>query len=211
MTYPTLKFTYFGIRARGELARLTLHIGGIPFEDERIEFKDWPASKSSTPFGQLPVLTIDGKIHLTQSLGIARYAGSLCGLYPAADPLKAALVDQVVFHVEDMMNSVSFTNREKDAERKTAMRKVLAEEKLPAMYAALDKVIQQFGNGKYAVGDSLTIADIYIYVYRAIIRGGWWDNIPGNLADSHPHVTAVCETVAAHPRVVEWEATHSNK
>lgn len=44
---PNLKFIYFPIRARGEPIRLILHYAGIPFEDDIIELKDWPARKTS--------------------------------------------------------------------------------------------------------------------------------------------------------------------
>lgn len=52
---PKLKLTYFNIKARAEPTRLALHIGGIPFEDVRIEHSAWPAMKASMPLGQLPV------------------------------------------------------------------------------------------------------------------------------------------------------------
>lgn len=54
---PKLKLTYFDFHGgRGEPARLALSIGGISFEDDRITPSDWPARKSDTPFGALPVL-----------------------------------------------------------------------------------------------------------------------------------------------------------
>ena len=49
------KYMYFGpIVGRGEAGRILLSIGGIEFTDERIEFKDWPAVKPTTPFGGMP-------------------------------------------------------------------------------------------------------------------------------------------------------------
>jgi hypothetical protein len=52
---PKLKLTYFNIKARAEPTRLALHIGGVPFEDVRIEHSAWPAMKASMPLGQIPV------------------------------------------------------------------------------------------------------------------------------------------------------------
>lgn len=41
------KFTYFNIKARGELPRLVMAAAGQEWEDVRIEFSDWPALKPS--------------------------------------------------------------------------------------------------------------------------------------------------------------------
>ncbi|KAH6590869.1 hypothetical protein BASA50_008871 [Batrachochytrium salamandrivorans] len=113
-TLPKLKLTHFDARMRGESTRLALHVGNVPFEDERVSYKTvhdpgetWLTMKKTMPFRQMPVMTINGTTQISQSNGILRYAGTLGGLYPAADPLKAALVDQVVLHIDDM-NMVIF-------------------------------------------------------------------------------------------------------
>jgi glutathione S-transferase len=66
------KLTYFDLRALGEPARLILHYAKQPFDDVRITHADWPKLKPSTPFGQVPVLEVDGK-PLAQSFAIYRY------------------------------------------------------------------------------------------------------------------------------------------
>ena len=80
---PTsIKLFYFDFHGgRGETARLALSIGGVPFDDERVKGADWPALKPSMPFGELPVLEVDGQ-RLSQSNAINRYVGQLTGLYP---------------------------------------------------------------------------------------------------------------------------------
>ncbi len=45
------KFTYFNAKARGELSRYLFALDGVPFEDNRIEFADWPALKDKTQLG----------------------------------------------------------------------------------------------------------------------------------------------------------------
>jgi len=42
-------------------------------QDNRIEFAEWPVFKATTPFGQVPVLEVDGKV-IAQSAAI----GKLC-------------------------------------------------------------------------------------------------------------------------------------
>ena len=45
--HPKLKMTYFDARGRGELSRFILAYAGRDFEDNRIQFSEWPALKSS--------------------------------------------------------------------------------------------------------------------------------------------------------------------
>ncbi|WAR26385.1 SCRY1-like protein, partial [Mya arenaria] len=70
---PSYKLTYFNGRGRGEISRLLFAAAGKAFEDNRIEFANWGGLKKDTPQGTLPVLEIDGKRKISQSLAIARF------------------------------------------------------------------------------------------------------------------------------------------
>lgn len=70
------KLIYFNFRGRAEISRLLFNLAGQKFEDKRIELADWAGFKSTTPFGQMPILEItDGneKHVISQSVAIARY------------------------------------------------------------------------------------------------------------------------------------------
>jgi glutathione S-transferase len=69
-------------------------------QDKRVTPQEWSALKADAPFGQLPVLYIDGK-PLAQSPAIDRYVAKITGFLPD-DPLTAALADQAYFFVEDV-------------------------------------------------------------------------------------------------------------
>ncbi|VVC88622.1 unnamed protein product [Leptidea sinapis] len=70
---------YFPVKAMGESIRMLLAYGGQEFEDKRIGKDDWPAYKESMPFGQMPVLEINGKKY-AQTVAIARLLGRKYGL-----------------------------------------------------------------------------------------------------------------------------------
>ena len=74
-----LKLTYFDFSGgRAEPARLALHIGGIPFDDNRFAFGDFAEVRKTTPLDQVPTLHVND-VQVTQSDAITRYAGKLAG------------------------------------------------------------------------------------------------------------------------------------
>ena len=84
---PNIVLTYFNIQGVGEIVRLALTLGQVPFTDTRVLFPERPAMKPTTPYGQLPLITIDDEPPVAQSAAMLRYAGKLatangCPLYP---------------------------------------------------------------------------------------------------------------------------------
>jgi glutathione S-transferase len=105
MSTPALKLLYFPLPGRAEVTRLVLTYGGIPFTDQHVTEKDWPDLKGKLPFGQVPVLEVDGK-QLAQSAAIERYVAKLAGLHPT-DPWQAAKVDEAVAFVQVLVDLCS--------------------------------------------------------------------------------------------------------
>ncbi|KAH6568121.1 hypothetical protein BASA62_005668 [Batrachochytrium salamandrivorans] len=133
------------------------------------------------PFGQVPVLLVNDTIQIAQSQAILRYVGTLAGLFPAADPLKAALPKA----------HESFVT-----------------EKAPTMLAALEKVIEKHSGGKWAVGDSLTIADLCIYYAVDLVTSYHFPEITMDTVGSKSRIAAIYQAVHDHPKVMEWNAAH---
>ena len=49
---------YFNLYVRGEPTRMLLSHAGVPFEDKRYEFSEWPAAKPTMPNQQVPCLEL---------------------------------------------------------------------------------------------------------------------------------------------------------
>lgn len=62
-----------------EKVRLTCAMSGIPFNDVRVSFDQWPKLKPSTKFGQLPMMDVDGS-SVAQSNAMLTYVGKLGGM-----------------------------------------------------------------------------------------------------------------------------------
>lgn len=174
------KLTYFDFHGgRGEPARMAFSMAGIPFEDDRVPTGGWEQRKPGTPFGALPVLEVDGKT-LAQSNAINRYVGRLTGLYPS-DPWQAALCDETMEAVEDVINEIVPSMFLPEDEKKQ-QREALAAGPIPAYLAHLQGRLEAHG-GRYFADDRLTMADLKVLFLMRQLTSGILDYIPTDLPD----------------------------
>ncbi len=197
-----LKLTYFDFDGgRGEPARLALHVGGIPFEDERINPKDWPQFRDGTPFHALPTLEIDGRL-ATQSNSINRYVGKLAGLYPK-DDWQALLCDEAMDAAEDIGTRIAGT-MELPADAKKKAREELTSGRITRYLEQLEARLKASG-GEYFADKRLTVADLKIFMLVRWLRSGALDHIPKDLVDRvAPLMVKHFERVAGRPEIAEY-------
>lgn len=204
---PDLRLLYFDFNGgRGEAARLAMAIGNVAFEDDRIAIEDWLAMRDSTPFGQLPILYIDGE-GITQCNTINRYVGKLAGLYPD-DALEAARCDEVMAAVEDIMHSIVPTMFMQDEDEKRAARQALVDGPIPLVVKRIGKMLEDRGREYFADG-RLTVADLKVFLWVRYLRSGMLDHVPTDIPDRlAPVLVTHFERVNAHPAIVAWYADH---
>ncbi len=172
------KLTYFNFGGMAEKVRLTFIYNKIPFVDERIEFKDWPALKPKTKFGHVPYLVIDGKKTVAQSFAMMRYIGRLGdgSLYPT-DPEKQLEVDEIIGLFQDMGRDWApalyigmgrhqqFGHPTEWKERGEVAKKLrisFINEKLPFYMKFFGDYLKKNG-GKFLAGEKPTIADFALF------------------------------------------------
>lgn len=176
---PTsLKLTYFDIEGVAEPVRLALALAGVPFEDVRVKFPDWPELKPKTPYGQLPILQIDDNPEvMTQSGAMLRYCGKVFtdsanygSLYPDD---KLYEIEQVIGLVTDLNNAFTpalsiairpillgyaegFQSTDEGKLRTEQLRTTFCESILPIFLAYFDDMLQksQDYNKKNGASDS---------------------------------------------------------
>jgi len=198
---PKLKLTYFNGAGRAEASRLAFFIGGVEFEDHRINFEDFSALKPTLPYGQLPILEVNGKV-VSQSSAILRYAGSCSGLYPKNDLMKALQIDEIVDQALDITNLCSKLRFTKDDNA----RDPLIERVMP-MIAALDSRLSSFGT-PYAVGSELTVADLAINSIMTPIAANMVPGLSSEVLESCKTLSSIVSKVQAHSKVIEWNHMH---
>lgn len=203
----TLQLTYFDTNGgRAEPARLALHLGGIAFEDTRFAFPAFPEVRKTTPFGQVPVLHVDGVL-VTQSDAITRYVGKLAGLYPT-DAYQALLCDEVLGAVEDAtIKLVATFGLTGDALQQA--RTALAEGAITTYLRWLAAQLQAHG-GLYFADQRLTIADLKVFVYVNGLMSGRLDHIPTDLVEKvAPALLAHRQRMAEIPAIAQYYASRA--
>ena len=197
--YPDIPFW------RAEMSRMALFIGGIEFEDLRPSREEIATmrNKGIFPFGQFPVLQVDGKT-IAQTGAIARYCGKLSGLYPTNNDFYAAKVDEVIDLSTDITAKIRPALIEKDTEKKSEMRRELTENVLPQWLGFMETLLEKNGKTGYFVNDSLTVADLAAWRLCGWISGGVIDGIPETILDGFPLLNSHQNHISKLPKVAEW-------
>lgn len=210
MTKYTL--TYFDIEGVADKVRLAFKLNGVDFEDKRISFEEFGALKGSLPLGQLPILEIEGGEVITQSDRMARDAAG--SLYPS-DAKARSEVDGFIGLAADLQQQITpsmyigmrpalFGHEDRTPEERTEViaklrKNLLAEgSQLRVLLGFLDKQLQKNGTG-FAVGDKITLADVYLLPVLRGYASGRYDGIPADFLDSYAGIKKWFETMYANP------------
>lgn len=212
-TTPSIKLTYFDIEGKAEPVRLALVLSGTEFEDERVQFSDWPAMKPTTPYGKLPVMTIDGGPAKTQSEAMLRYVGATFSstLYPPASLYE---IEEAIGLIKDLQDSwgpclyigmrpqafgypSDFSKTEEGKNLVKRMRETWVANELPAFCKWLEEMMEKNGGVWLASKESPTIADcMAVPTLRAFSRGHI-DYVPKDVLHEFPKICAYIERFCA--------------
>ena len=198
-----LVFSYFGIPGPGEPVRMLLAMGGFDWENKDISGQDggWAALKPKTKWGQMPILEAPDGTQFTQSVAMGRMLAKLVTvngtpLYPE-DPLAAFAVDEFVDTLQDMRSKFASTFSIKDAAEKAAKRKELMTGDGSA--AALLVKMEKEAGSEFAVGTSMSLADVWLAFCVVMISSGFMDGLDASLLAPYPKLLNISKKVLAEP------------
>ncbi|CAD6228787.1 GSCOCT00006541001.3-RA-CDS [Cotesia congregata] len=189
------KLTYFNVMGLGEPIRFLLSYGGHQFQDFRVDrLNEWPKMKPDTPFGQLPILEIDGKPYC-QSVPICRYLAKQMDLIGETD-LDALQIDSIVEALYELRKHVALFYRESNPEIKATRKEEVLTKTLPFY---LNKLESCADNG-YFVNGKLSYADIFF----AAIHDSLVNACGVEITKEHPNLKKIRENVLYIPKIKEW-------
>jgi len=200
---PVYKLHYFNGRGRAETIRMIFAVAGQKFEDDRIEFQDWPNRKKDFKHGQLPVLDIDQE-QLNQSVAIIHYLGTQFGL-AGKTPLDAAKCHAKVETLRDMvMPLVGKVMKEKDEAKK---KELMEKEVGPEVKKLLEKVEEYrktcTDKSGFMIAGQLTYADLEFH--NVVTSAMGW--LGADLLKAYPNVQKHYELISNQPKLKEYLAS----
>lgn len=119
-------------------------------------------------------------------------------LYPE-DPIAAFMVDEYVDTFEDMRQKFGVTFSIKDQAEKEAARKALMTGDGAA--AVLLAKLEAAAGSEYAVGSSMTMADIWVTFIVGMISSGFMDGLDASLLKPYPKLLAISKKVVSLPEL----------
>ena len=99
-----LELVYFKMRALAEAPRLLLHYTGLEFEDIMswdYYGEEWSEVKSKVPFRQLPMLVVDQKHKICQSIAILTFIEKIAGIN-ISDPILNAKANAIMQSAQEL-------------------------------------------------------------------------------------------------------------
>jgi len=197
-TTASYKLIYFPVRGRSAHIRYLCADNGLPLEIETVT--DWPAFKSSTPLGQLPVFQ-DGNYKLAQSNAILRYLARKHDLYGSTDEERGH-IDMINDQQEDIRSSyVRLIYGDYDTGKEAYI------QNLPKLLAPLEKVLtENYGGTGFLVGDKISFADYTVFDLLDNISALSQDSL-----DILPNLKAYHSRIAARPKLAAFRETEEFK
>jgi glutathione S-transferase len=217
--------TYFPILGAAERVRLALWLGGISFDDVHVPFAEWPDLKGRTPYGQIPVMSIDGGPYIAQSSAMLQYVGTLAPTLCPADQFLA--VQEAIGLVDDFERSwrpcvglaldpemlgygiapatASFTKGSAELSQTIkALREAFLAKEMPKYCGFFSNMIELSG-GPFLCGSAPTLADCCLAPALERYTLNFIDHVPKDTLDAYPTMTQYLAAFKALPQVQAYE------
>jgi len=189
---------------RAYFRRLTLALAGVEFEDCRIKFPDWKEIKPTTPYGQVPILEIDGQVR-TQSMAMVRWAGHTYApdtLYPVS---RIFDIEEALGVVDDAKTSFQpcfrlgmrpasfgypedYSKTDEGKAKIKELREQWVKDELPKRLGFLKSLLDK-SNGKWlASSDEPTVVDCVAIPFLRSLTRGIIDFVPADCLSVEPAI-----------------------
>lgn len=175
MSSNAYELTYFAVKGLANMIRLILEDHGIKYKFTVVTPENWSDIRPHTPFGQVPVLTVNGETKLSQSLSIVRFLAREHGLAGASN-LEQAQVEMWIDQATDVRMKfvkIIYSNFEE------SLKPFL--ESLPAEFAVFEKQLAGQESKDHLLFGKLTAADYVLFdllLVLVALNAEWIESVP---------------------------------
>ena len=158
-----LELIYFKMRALAEAPRLLLNYTEIEYEDIMswdYYGKEWSEVKSKVPFKQLPMLVVDQKHEICQSIAILNFIEKIAGI-EISDPILNAKANAVMQSAQELFLPLNPTINFSVGDRFKQKREVMMPF-LNSRFEDLERALKDNDN-KFYVDDKPRACDFAVY------------------------------------------------
>ena len=203
-----IKLTYFDFNFwRVDILRLSLAFSNIPYEFKRIKRQDWKEKKDQFPFGQLPVMEVNGKV-FSHTHTLARFCAKKASLYEQ-DEFKILIVDQVLDWANEITNqiapSIRAAMRDKNFEKSRKLREEFINNNLNIWFLYLENLFKRSSEKKIFFTDKFGIADITAWRIILWFTCGRLDQIDSAFLEKTPLLKKYFEDICKFQPFTELE------
>ncbi|ELU09993.1 hypothetical protein CAPTEDRAFT_221395 [Capitella teleta] len=208
-----IRLTYFNYRGRAEVIRYVLAVGGVQYDDIRVDsegeqmvypLKVPQGCETNLPFSQFPTLEIDGEV-FCQTKAICRYLATLFDLH--GETAKDRLYSEMVVEcVDDLVNDVIKMRRTKNDKQRNELLEDLVSTIVPRAISSFDCFIKNKPHdGPYLLGERITWADMYFAAFLVNV-GGYMKRFvaEGFGIENYPRIANLISAVENHPAIADW-------
>ncbi|CAI9723157.1 S-crystallin 3-like [Octopus vulgaris] len=169
---PSYTLHYFNHRGRAEICRMLFAAAGVQYNDRRIEFSEWDSMRSKMPCNMMPMLELDNRTQIPQSMAMARYLAREFGFHGRSN-IEMARVDYISECFYDILDDYLRMFQEKDGKMMfqrssdsniSSERRMRYEETLRRILPFMERTLEMYNNGnQYFMGDQFSMADMMCY------------------------------------------------
>ncbi|KMS93374.1 hypothetical protein BVRB_032130, partial [Beta vulgaris subsp. vulgaris] len=95
-------------------------------------------------------------------------------------------------------------------EQKQKMRHEFSNNFYPRWLNYIEKLLSQ-NRFDYCVGDSLTLADLYLYTHMDYLVSGILEQVPGDLACKKEQIRKHFDMIKSNKKICQWNDKHASK
>ena len=199
-----IKLTYFNFNFwRIDILRLSLSFGKIPYELNQIKREEWLKEKNRFPFGQLPVMDLNGLLY-GHTHSVAIFCATKSNLYDTNER-NALIINQVLDWANDITIKIAPSIREKNPEKAKKKRELFIKNDLNTWFIFLEKLLDRVSTNKKFFTDKFSLADITAWRVIYWFKSGKLDQIDANFLDDFSTLKNYFQHLSSFKPLIELE------